>query len=82
MLQAQWLVEGPIPERAAVQADVGGLGGLIVRGEEKVVGTALNHLAVDLTLGEQGVGGDGPANDVECFEHGHDHAAHSSVCLH
>ena len=74
MLQAQWLVEGPIPERAAVQADVGGLGGLIVRGEEQVVGTALDHLAVDLTLGEQGVGGDGLANDVECLEHGHVHA--------
>ncbi|MBK5941400.1 hypothetical protein CCR96_19545 [Halochromatium roseum] len=56
------------------QADIGGHGGLIVFGDEEVVGAARHHLLGDLALGQQGIGGDSLAADVERFEQRDGHA--------
>jgi hypothetical protein len=68
VLQAQRFAEVRLAARGEVQADVGGQGGLMVLGDEQRVGAAGNHMLSDLALGEQGIGGDGLAADVERFE--------------
>ena len=57
-----------------MQADVGGQRRLIVLGDEQVVGTALDDIVGDLALGEQGVGGEGLAGELDCVEYREGHA--------
>jgi hypothetical protein len=52
-----------------MQADVGGECGLVVLGDEHVVRIARDQILGECALGEQGVGGDGLAGDVDGLEH-------------
>lgn len=73
VLQGGRLAEVRCAALGEVQADVGGERWLVVLGDEQVVGAAFDQMRGELALGEQGVGGNGLAGDVDGGEHRDSH---------
>ena len=68
MLQGGWLAAVRRTARGEVQADIRAERRLIVLRDEQVMGVAFDQVGGELALGQQGVGGDGLAGEVNRFE--------------
>lgn len=68
MLQGGWLAAVRRTARGEVPADIRAERRLMVLRDEQVMGVAFDQVGGELTLGEQGVSGDGLAGEVDRFE--------------
>jgi len=68
MSQGGWLVEVGLSALLKDEADILAQRRMVVFDGEDVVGLVLEQRVGELALGEQGIGGDGFADDIEGFE--------------